>query len=358
MYGVKKIMYVFFKIYALPLILFVRWKPLYGLVPMLQGIYEWTHDVIMTCSMPLHIVQQFTISNREDIAIVIQGPVCYEDDFTINMIQRYRRFYHKAPIILSTWNGVKVEFLKQCQSLHVKVIQSDLPINSGVGNINYQLKSSYEGVFAARQLSGVKYIVKTRTDQTFCRHDFLDILVDMSCEFPVENEKLFSRLIFLNCRGTYRYIPFYMCDFMVFGSANDIYSFYDISMDLRDKNTVQMDSFVKLRRAISACEFIDDYNPYADHINLNQQILSSMPAEIYFVSQYYDKNIEPIHWENGEQALKQYWRFLKTSCIVLDEKMLEHYWFKYIFKFRGTNRYQEDGALDFFMWLRLYQKDL
>ncbi len=41
----------------------------------------------------------------EDTAIVMQGPIMYDDDFTMETLYRYRAIYPDTLIILSTWEG-------------------------------------------------------------------------------------------------------------------------------------------------------------------------------------------------------------------------------------------------------------
>ena len=74
-------------------------------------------------------------------AIIIQGPVADDDDFTLSTIELYRFHFPNAIIILSTW-PVSPIFLKAAQKFNVHVIQNKPPDNPGISNLNFQITTS------------------------------------------------------------------------------------------------------------------------------------------------------------------------------------------------------------------------
>lgn len=127
------------------------------------------------------------ILNKE-VGIVIQGPVIGKDDFTINTIKLYMKTMRGAHIILSTWDDVPETFMSKIKALNIDVICSALPENRGRGNVNLQIKSTMAGIVRAKEL-GMKYIMKTRTDQRIYKSDVIEYLFNLQKLFPLQGEE-------------------------------------------------------------------------------------------------------------------------------------------------------------------------
>ena len=48
----------------------------------------------------------------KSFAIVLQGPICEEHQFTIETVEYYNKIYHNAIIIISTWEDESPEYIE------------------------------------------------------------------------------------------------------------------------------------------------------------------------------------------------------------------------------------------------------
>ena len=92
---------------------------------------------------------------------------------------------------MSTWKGEDEDAIRKVENLGAEVVQNDMPKNTGnreVGwfNFDLQLKSTKEGFRLASELN-CEYLLKTRSDQRFYRHDLLDFLFSLTETFPLHN---------------------------------------------------------------------------------------------------------------------------------------------------------------------------
>ena len=75
----------------------------------------------------------------------------------------------------------------------VEIIKNSKPDYSGIANINFQIESTKNGILKAKKL-GLKYCLKTRTDQRIYRHDFILFFLSL---FLLSLSILFSSFDFL-----------------------------------------------------------------------------------------------------------------------------------------------------------------
>ncbi len=119
-----------------------------------------------------------------DVAIVIQGPVNYEHNFTLNCLQMYRKKFPNIILILSTWiDDANLSPLRsRIQELNVKVVLSEKPDTPGKQNTNYQITSTQAGIAAARE-NGARFILKIRTDQAVFYSEIFEYLFSFEKRF-------------------------------------------------------------------------------------------------------------------------------------------------------------------------------
>ena len=78
-------------------------------------------------------------------AIIIQGPIRREDNFTLETVKLYRKHYPAATVILSTWEDEDVSSFEILKSEHLKIILSPKPPIAGQNNVNMQIASTKAG---------------------------------------------------------------------------------------------------------------------------------------------------------------------------------------------------------------------
>lgn len=157
------------------------------------------------------------------IAIIIQGPIIYDEDFTYRTIQFYQMLFSGVCIILSTWKEEQEkEGFSRIQNLGIEVVLSDPPVQKGVLNLNYQVKSTYAGLLRAQKLHK-EYALKTRTDFRINAAGCLMHLHNLIEKFPIQGMER-QRLIVL---PPYLDVPYYIPDFLLFGRTDDMLLFWD-----------------------------------------------------------------------------------------------------------------------------------
>ncbi len=73
------------------------------------------------------------------LAIVVQGLILKDDDFTLETLKLYRDIFPGCELILSSWDYEDAEYLAQFKDLPVKMVLSKDPENPGVANVNRQI---------------------------------------------------------------------------------------------------------------------------------------------------------------------------------------------------------------------------
>ena len=173
-----------------------------------------------------------------DTTIVIQGPIVLNNSFTLNVIIKYLQDFSSAKIVLSTWkNQVPNEFrvLESLFSANARflIIESELPSNPGISNINLQLESTQAGIRAVMSRP-TQYLLKTRTDQCFFNKDTLKILQDLH----EKNRKPSGKgRILAPSRGSFLLRPYGVTDMFTFGDFNSVLDYWSAPKDHRPVST-------------------------------------------------------------------------------------------------------------------------
>lgn len=265
--------------------------------------------------------------NYEKVAIVIQGPPDYNDNFTIETIKLYKKYFPGAAIILSTWDNVKTEFLKRSEEEKIFIIQNTIPDYAGFANINFQIKSTISGIKMAKELRK-NYVLKTRTDQRIYNHLSLSLFSHIQHIFPLEkiiDQK--KRLIVTNLI-TLKYRLYSISDMLMYGQIDDMLEYWDVLPDnriIKTESTKYSMNFTPINRL----------------------------GETYFTTNFILKKNEKL-----KNDFKQYYSFLKDRFCVIDYKMIDLFWNKY--NRNNGDRYNNYDyvnslqRLSFTDWLNIY----
>ena len=275
--------------------------------------------------------------SNEKIAVIIQGPILIENDFTIETIKMYKEYGSNIDIILSTWKDEDDKIIEKIRKLDVYVVLSEKPAFSGVKNINYQLVSFQAGINKAREL-GSSYICKTRTDQRlYSKASFL-MMKNLIKSFPSDNASLSGRIVVLPTVVGSLYKAYYISDFLYMGKTEDMLNFLLIPLDTRE---IVRDPTV-LFEAIE--------NKLIPEFYLIRNLISMIKGE----SQY-------------DISVKGYWKFIKECLVLIDRTMIGLYWAKYDIRYcehigngsllRDRNADNLEN-FDFALWLCLINDEL
>lgn len=297
-----------------------------------------------------------------DTAIVVQGPVLYEDDFTLETLLYYRRLYPVTTIILSTWTGETTpEFRYMVESVGIIVLENEKPLITGKTNVKLQAFSSLKGIELAEKDQNIKYVLKTRTDQRFFLPDFLSYMRNMVKLYPTSQEGLEGRIEFLGGYSSLLTYPFRLTDFMTFGMIGDIKRFYSCSCeDERLENTYRDEEstgyqYDRVFRLTSKDNVFSVLNYSKDErLALCQKIGPYKDPESYLAGSFYERVVLGRILENSDDELMHYWKFLKKAAIIIDPLQLMFYWKKYDSEYMTNNPLIADGGLTNSTWLEIY----
>lgn len=268
------------------------------------------------------------LKEEKPLAIVLQGPIRHDSNFTLETVRIYRKNFPHCQVIISTWENEREDVLALLEKENAIVLRNQLPDIRGLGNTNYQIHSSYEGIKKAQEL-GFEYVIKSRTDQRFYEvniPEYLHNLLELFPKDPTLENFQKKRLIALSF-NTFRYRLYDISDMFLFGHIDDVLNFW-------------------------SCEQITN-NDIGAFNNL-KEYAQQRPCEIYFTTEYVKKSGRALRW-----SLRDSWEVYAKYFCVIDASSLGFYWPKYSnLVQRWRNFFGHHPSLEeltFKEWINLYQ---
>lgn len=307
------------------------------------------------CSLycrPKHASQLVSVERetpaRCQTAIVMQGPLIANDDFTVETVKVYGKLYPGVTVIVSTWADEDQQVLERLRKLNgCKVVLSNKPAYSGVLNLNYQVVSTMAGIRCAKEL-GLQYVAKTRCDFRFVKFGLIEYLIGLCDAFPVESSVRYQKqriIVMGDYLGSF-FRAFWVADRFSFGCVDDMLSFWNYDLDELDwpKQVVYelLDKEPKTWREVTE---------------------AGLCAEPRIILNY----LQRMEGKQPECSVKRFWDVLKRQFITISYNELGAYWVK---PYQGINEAQVRGEYcgemdhpykclcynwDFARWLALYQ---
>ncbi|WP_052570841.1 WavE lipopolysaccharide synthesis family protein [Endomicrobium proavitum] len=263
---------------------------------------------------------------KRSLAIVMQGSILHENDFTLETVKIYKETFAECPIIVSTWQTEPQEAIWALENAGAIVLKNAPPEVKCFDNTNYQIKSTQAGLKKAKDI-GVKYVIKTRTDQRMYETNLPEYFMDLQETFPLDTDiKTQQKRLIAISLNTFKYRLYDISDMFLFGTIDDVLNFWSCDYERRT--------------VFPPFETILDY-------------CKSCPCEIGFTISY----LERIGY-NPTFTLKDSWESYAKYFCVIDASSVGLYWPKYTNEtyrwrnFFGNNRLLEE--LTFKEWLSLY----
>jgi len=262
-------------------------------------------------------------------AIVIQGAVKHEDDFTYETAKLYKELYPDCIIILSTWEN-ELEQKKRYDEIGVITCFSKYPEKPGYAHCAYQAVSSIVGIREAKK-NGCTRVCKTRTDQRFHTPDLFLYMEKLLDVFPLKIETSQKKRLIAISTTTLNNRVYNTCDMFIYGEIDDVENFFDCPLDTRDWNNE------------TSVEWIDA-----------EQFGKLRFAEAWFVTYYLEKLGFTLKFTLEDS---DYYR--NELFIIVDGSSIDLYWPKYTkdeYRDREYNSSGFDhgggmGRVTFFEWL-------
>ena len=281
------------------------------------------------------IDDRIEIKNKnEKSAIVMQGPLVYEDDFTYNTLKLYKNIFKDSELILSIWNNESKEYLEKVKQLGICVIENKKPRTGGFINLNYQIVSTSAGIKKAEELN-CKYILKTRTDIRIYETGISNFLISLLETFSSKSQNQSERIIGIDI-NTHKY-GIGISDIFQFGTTEEMLKMWD--GNLYPNKEITSEEYHKFEKNSTAI----------DRFSLEF-------AECYLLKNYLRKNGIEI-----KPNLKSYYNVLKNNFIIIDFSMIDLYWHKYFGdeykEWKNYDKKISNSSMSFKDWLTIYSND-
>lgn len=264
---------------------------------------------------------------RSDTAIVLQGPLLLDLDFTLETVRLYRSYFPQAPIIVSTWVDAPETPIAELKRIGSRVIVQQVPALKGVSNSNLQMASSHAGVLMAKEL-GCQFVVKSRTDQRIYNDQALSLFHGLMKAFPLSMDvSLQEERIFAVSMNSFAYRMYGVSDMLQFGRISDMCRFWSGDVDER-----------RIEEPICA----------KSHRDFAQRNI----CEVFFCTEFLKKTGWSPQW-----TLTDSWHAIGSRFCVVDSSSLDLFWPKYTSveerwrSYQGDPRFQE---IDFGRWLEMH----
>ena len=323
----------------------------------------------LTTILPLHTNIKFIWQDNQkffkqtydfdDTAIVIQGPIFYDNNYTAETFKLYRSIYPNVPIVISTWKGeANKNFRRECQENSIVLLENEPPKDRGPWNVNMQLKSSFQGVSYVKENTTAKFVLKTRTDQRINEFDFLVYFKNLLETFPPKDYKLHKRIILLGNLDETQF-PFYYRDYLSFGNVNDILKLYGIpfysdpgEMSYHFRHKERMLNFRdKVPNRQYSIDYDSKFAKNLNHCKIKRLARKFCFPEMYITKTFYKLNIAPI---DESKISETSWKFAAEYLILIDGESILFDFPKYeISRYGVMNSISNHST--FSRWLDLYR---
>jgi hypothetical protein len=247
-------------------------------------------------------------------AIVMQGGIVTDLDFTLQTIELYRRLHPEAIIVLSTWADQPPELLHRALEIGSLVVTSEKPSYAGQQNVNLQIVSSSAGLSAAKN-AGATHVLKTRTDQRLCATDILEYLQSIQKIFPLGLAGTQQQRLVAVSLNTFRYRMYGISDMFLYGQIDDMCTYWSPQLDERY------------------------FDPGEIHFRNLREFSLWRVCEVYFCTEFLQHTGWDIKW-----TLEDYWHLLADRFCVIDATSLDLFWPKYSTRENRWNNYGPESS--------------
>ncbi len=257
--------------------------------------------------------------SENKVGVILQGPVMETDNFTLETVKLYKRTMPESIIILSTWNNTSDEIISKFKKLNIEIVLSNYPVHTGIGNINYQIFSTMQGIRRAKAL-GVTHVMKTRTDQRMSQTNLVEYLDALLDSFLIEGElykkRQKERIIALQGSvGGNMFIPYFIPDFFFYGNIDDISTFFSYPLQIVNETREERSKKIDELKRSTVWEYYYNTAP-----------------EIQITLNYLTR----IGFSNLSISCESWWEIVKNLFIFISYDDVRFFWPKY------DNHYDEN----------------
>ena len=166
--------------------------------------------------------------SSKKFAIIVQGPLVKNSEFTIQTLNFYSKEYPKSPIIFSSWNEDIKDVMSRKFKKNVYFIKNKFPTYSGFRNINLQAITTKSAILFAKKLK-CNYVLKTRSDTRVYSRNVQDYLLKLIKFYQLKkNLKIRQKKRIISTSFTLRYRIYGISDMIMFGDVDDLYNYFNV----------------------------------------------------------------------------------------------------------------------------------
>lgn len=280
-------------------------------------------------------------------AIIMQGQLVEEHDFTVETVRIYGSLYPGTTVIVSTWTLDNPKLVKRLEKEeNCVVVLNSYPAHSGLLNVNYQIATTLAGIEKAKEL-GKKYVFKTRCDYRFYKKGLLQYLYCLINEYPLDSTVCCQkyRIVAGSEVRNSMFRPFWLADQFNYGCVEDMYSYWNYDMKPIDLDKKEVNKRIT-----------------DEHMTWNERTLRQLAAEPEIVRSF-------LYRQEGSLpacTVKDYWSIIRSRFILVSREELGYFWVKYRYRYdeaASSGCYYSENDVkrclnynwDFSQWLLLYK---
>lgn len=237
------------------------------------------------------------VERQATTGLILQGPIMHWKDFTLESVRLYRDVMRVNELVLVT--SLQTEKDREVAKRIIVSGCTVLDVNSGMfpgpANVNLQMEKTVVGLRHLDNL-GVKFCLKTRTDQRLGDDLAIEALHYLHATFPPKSSALKGRIIFSSL-NSFLYRMYGPSDMFQFGLLQDLLLYWGGEPDYR-----------RLPR---------------DSGSLREWSLGEW-VEVGLYTGFLRRIDWDIKW-----TLQDYWKSLAHTAIIVDSASLDQWWPKY-----------------------------
>lgn len=263
--------------------------------------------------------------DKKEFGIIIQGPISTKKElaFLRETLEIYKKIFPKTIIIISTWQNSFTENLQNDD--YIKIHKSEKPKDPGLGNINYQIKSTSNAIKILKK-EGIKNILKTRTDCRLLKPNLKSFFLSLQKTFISTNPK--NSRIFASNIATCKYRIYGLTDILLFGKTEEIELYF------KDETEVEILKNYSFNRIINE---------------------TAVMSEILLCARYLKNKGIQLDW-----TLEHWWQCLSKYFGIVDANTIDLFWYKYDWNFeqRFVRNYlfKSSRSIEFSEWFSMYNE--
>ncbi len=243
-------------------------------------------------------------------AIILAGPMVYENHFTYDTIRLYRKHYPEALIILSTWADQEAkDYLKDVQDDKTLIELSERTDEQD----DIQYRNQVHTALQTASEWGVTHVLSTSSQHRLYAPNLIDYFKGIQKTFPLPADHPQKKRIITSNHVAAKYIPYHINAAVMFGHMHDMLNYWAAP---------------------------NDGHPQLPPVDRTASVIerSKIDPGCYYTRSY----LERIGVEFNPESLRDSWRIMAEQFCFVDCQTIDLFW-------RIPNTKNEKRSIDYGM---------